>query len=1826
MPRARARNDPPGFQRTPTFTYDELSECTRISGTFNPLSPTVALTFINVTTLSTLSSSPSASLLVLDVPLSVLGRKLPSSRLRRIVKQHGMRTTKKTCLADLVDFSETHSCSAVCSTLYSVFSVVSVLHRPGSVPRVEKINPPGYLKPVEFNFVYPGIYEKLDMIRQWTDRISAANLYEKPCGVCARISLLKNMHVYPIDSASFSLLASNDTEISRRARTCPEDPVVAIEGPLLCSAAVFSGMQGKQMVRVCTDCHECLVSGSVPEFALVRGQWIGELPDELRHLNLVEKLCISLFRHNNCVLQVKMGQRKLSGNAVVYSQPVDKFYDVLPPTKDELEQCLVVVFIGKQHPTLQDYRRTPLLIRKHLVIRALNWLKLNHRGYADVRIEPRNLDTYPADAPPVEVRYIRKEGRENPENVAVFDTETERGTQEGMCTFAVHGLSGAELVTMTREERILHALQHIDDEGHFISYGRSVEPQSMYHNPGLYPGLFPWLFPYGLGGFENKKLPPRLLLGRSRHIKRLISFHDLRFQTDEYFLPIIFSQEQIRAAVTGGHLVAKRKDVCSITRNLLSIDITALANLINRGKQSRPMKPENEYEQQCYDALTPIRSVDGHVQGSIASKRYQRNELHSLIMQRGLPYFFITFSPVDYKSPLCLYYCAGDTVDLDAPLISMPTSEERSRMIAANPVACSKFFHLMVSLFIDILLAPGSSKGGLFGPTLSYYGTVESQGRLTLHLHLLLWIKGSLSPNELKAKLLADTDGFRQKFFDWLDNTFQANFSTGPLPDVQQEVDRIRSAHPVNDSDKMWARFVEDPCCGLPPSPPRNMSGEQLVVWKAEMDFRADVIALFSNQHKHGMGCDWVEGEVCRARFPRFKRDEHEVEADTGFLLMKQREEMLNNFSPTMSLLMMCNHDISPLYSGSQLKPIVAYVTDYITKTPLKTHAIFESIKSILSMKDEILQGITNERDVSRKLLTRIVNAISSRQEIGAPMIAHYLQGFPDHYTNEKFKVVYWRTYDSFVVRRWEDPADDLPPDDEVVQIDVKEDSVVACSRLNDYLLRPDELEDWCLYDFLKFSYMKPMTEKESERAATYLINHESNPAYPRPPMLFRLGHTQFTTHRVQLLSRSGGEYILNLVGGTLPKWTENTELSDDYARVMLIFFHPAGWRTGRDLKTASESWKDCFRRVSFSERSRTAMSHFNTFYECKDSRFDFSIQRRKVDARKSTGMIVLDNYINEYASADTEQHEAMTAMPGTHLRDYLASITQSERLGQNMRRILNEMKEMTTFLSKGMSDLFSSVDEDSVCSQEEDSFPEKSSREWRKCLQVAKDKIRAARLGTLPATDTETTGVLERSTTAQLQGSSEGNVVIIDPASVNELCIQYSPHKFVDHSPSQIASSVLHDFTLNDGQERAYSLIISQLNAIGRPPLRMYLGGIGGTGKSQVIKSIIAYLAARNQSHRFIVMAPTGSAAALIDGSTYHSILGFGNLKTVNTDLPPTKVKEDLAGVDLIFLDEISMVSCEDFAEISNKLSKAFPLTNEPFGGKSMIVAGDFGQLPPGSPFTHPLYSGSIGVDPHRVKGKLQKPVYGKSFWHTFTTVVILTENMRLTGMSAQDQAYATALGNLRYKRCTPTDIALFRTRVVGIGVEPSEAYNAPFRYVSILTGINSHRDAINDTSSICFANERHLPLQSFYSKDSWTASASSEYLSNESLSAQEANNEYQKYLWTLPPAVTKNIPGRLVICKDMPVMLKYNEATELCATNGAEGIIHSWNEAVGPLGRKRLETVFVQLKNPPRNIKLPHLPVNIVPIPTASSAINIRLRDDKRTAIGRKQDERDR
>ena len=140
-------------------------------------------------------------------------------------------------------------------------------------------------------------------------------------------------------------------------------------------------------------------------------------------------------------------------------------------------------------------------------------------------------------------------------------------------------------------------------------------------------------------------------------------------------------------------------------------------------------------------------------------------------------------------------------------------------------------------------------------------------------------------------------------------------------------------------------------------------------------------------------------------------------------------------------------------------------------------------------------------------------------------------------------------------------------------------------------------------------------------------------------------------------------------------------------------------------------------------------------------------------------------------------------------------------------------------------------------------------------------------------------------------------------------------------------------------------------------------IAGMAGMGKTQVLKSLVEFFQQKSKSHHLLIVAPTGSAAALLKGLTYHSAFGINSDSSPSSNIQLAQVKSRLEGVDYIFLDEVSMLSCHDLYLISARLACVMNNLDTPFGGLNMIFAGNFSQLPPVIGQEHPsLYSCTIG------------------------------------------------------------------------------------------------------------------------------------------------------------------------------------------------------------------------------------------------------------------------
>ena len=140
--------------------------------------------------------------------------------------------------------------------------------------------------------------------------------------------------------------------------------------------------------------------------------------------------------------------------------------------------------------------------------------------------------------------------------------------------------------------------------------------------------------------------------------------------------------------------------------------------------------------------------------------------------------------------------------------------------------------------------------------------------------------------------------------------------------------------------------------------------------------------------------------------------------------------------------------------------------------------------------------------------------------------------------------------------------------------------------------------------------------------------------------------------------------------------------------------------------------------------------------------------------------------------------------------------------------------------------------------------------------------------------------------------------------------------------------------------QEAALQSMLSGAN--------VFLTGEAGTGKSTIVKEFN-----RRSSKNCIFLAPTGIAAVNIGGSTIHSFLRFapGPMSEESIESIGNKRQRELIrSVEVVIIDEISMVRSDLFWAVDYRLRQVSQGRNKklPFGGKQVILVGDFYQLPP--------------------------------------------------------------------------------------------------------------------------------------------------------------------------------------------------------------------------------------------------------------------------------------
>ena len=206
-----------------------------------------------------------------------------------------------------------------------------------------------------------------------------------------------------------------------------------------------------------------------------------------------------------------------------------------------------------------------------------------------------------------------------------------------------------------------------------------------------------------------------------------------------------------------------------------------------------------------------------------------------------------------------------------------------------------------------------------------------------------------------------------------------------------------------------------------------------------------------------------------------------------------------------------------------------------------------------------------------------------------------------------------------------------------------------------------------------------------------------------------------------------------------------------------------------------------------------------------------------------------------------------------------------------------------------------------------------------------------------------------------------------------------------------------------------------------------LFLTGKAGTGKSTFLRHICA-----NTKKKHVILAPTGIAAINAGGSTLHSFFklpfhpllpdderySIRNLRS--TQKYTSEKRKIIREVELIVIDEISMVRA-DIIDFIDKVLRVYSRNmREPFGGKQLLLVGDIYQLEPvvkedERRMLHPYYPTSY--------------FFGARVWREMRLVSIELHKV----YRQNDPAFISILDHIRTSDATDTDLRTLNTRVGG-------------------------------------------------------------------------------------------------------------------------------------------------------------------------------------------------
>ena len=691
-------------------------------------------------------------------------------------------------------------------------------------------------------------------------------------------------------------------------------------------------------------------------------------------------------------------------------------------------------------------------------------------------------------------------------------------------------------------------------------------------------------------------------------------------------------------------------------------------------------------------------------------------------------------------------------------------------------------------------------------------------------------------------------------------------------------------------------------------------------------------------------------------------------------------------------------------------------------------------------------------------------------------------------------------------------------------------------NQVTDYMFRGVDLEQYNIVDFFVNTYEVPF-KKEDISAETQSRIHGVHHKYGRPchqRVPYLTSHVKSQT-RQRVVRGLGHNNLPNFIGRYFPP-RDDPDQFPYYCASMLMLLKP--WRKMEtDLKEAGLTWEETF--AKFIERApakiHNILSGIQYYHQCRSS----AIRQRQETDYDSNILESMDNFesaventgVSPKGKVVTEEDlQALQSSRKITMEDMHAfTALESARIGKVFEEANIESWTEIAKQSNNTIDL-----ESALGGRRSNNVDLQNLIQWRVQMQADIQKQNP---------DFDATGI------SGIQEDNIGDVLHLD--EISEGVTDGPSVSYLDNEHgAERALTAVDPTHLGNDQFRAYDITTAHLqNTLSGgkpPPLHMLIHGEPGTGKSQVIQTTTQHFVSRAAKHILIKSAYTGIASSVIDGKTTHSIAMISprNHGTLSAN-SRRQLQRIWKHVKYLVIDEISMISKTFLAKLSRNISIGKMVDGEPvsphsFGGISVILCGDFFQFPPvAGGVSDALYNPKCTAKNHREDSQA-----GRFIFEEFTTVVSLTEQMRVTDPEWQD-----FLKHLRFGQVNRKDIemlhALILTKKEG---PPIDFSSTCWKDAALVTPRHAVRRLWNETALLKHGKKAHRMILECKADES---------IKGESLTVAEKYAVYQRQINLDSTQRKQELPQTLQMAIGMKVMVTQNVVTDLDITNGARGTI---------------------------------------------------------------------